>query len=355
MSTTEQAQNKGNGTLTNAELSAFAEQMSLVLHAGISAMEGISIMKEDAESSRDQQILGTILDEMMTGGYLSPALAASGAFPPYFVQMTEIGERTGNLDSVMDALEKHYDREDSIRKSTRNAVLYPMILTGMMLLVIILLLVKVMPVFNEVFVSLGAEMTGLPAVLLGIGNAIRAYAVIFILLILVILILIFILFRTDAGQSAMRNFTQRFPSARKSRRTVSACRFADAMSMALAAGLTPDEGMEMASGLSEDPDFTKELEACRSEMMEGKGFAAALSERGIFSGIYSRMLSIGQKTGTLDRVMGEIADMYQDEIDTKINNRLATMEPLLVILMSAAIGVIMLSVMFPLLGLMSSM
>ena len=343
MSTKEQTPSRGNNPLTNSELSAFAEQMALVLHAGISAMEGISIMKEDAESPRDRQILETVLDEMMTGGYLSPALAASGAFPPYFVQMTEIGERTGNLDSVMDALEKHYDREDSIRKSTRNAVLYPMILTGMMLLVIILLLVKVMPVFNEVFVSLGAEMTGLPAVLLGIGNAIRTYAV------------IFILFRTDAGQAAMRNFTRSFPSARKSRRTVSACRFADAMSMALAAGLTPDEGMEMASGLSEDPDFTKELEACRNDMTEGKGFAAALSDRGIFSGIYTRMLSIGQKTGTLDRVMGEIADMYQDEIDTKINNRLATMEPLLVILMSAAIGVIMLSVMFPLLGLMSSM
>jgi len=107
--------------------------------------------------------------------------------------------------------------------------------------------------------------------------------------------------------------------------------------------------------LNEDPDFAVVLNKTKQDMENGKSFSSAVFDNKIFSGIYSRMLSIGQKTGCMDQVMGRIADMYQTEIDARTSNRLAVIEPLLVIVMSVVIGAIMLSVMFPLLGLMSSM
>ena len=349
------SQEQNTKKLSDVEHASFAGQMALILKSGISAVEGISIMKEDAVSESDAKVLETIMNSMLEQGYFAPALKSAGVFSDYFVNMTEIGERTGNLDSVMAALEKHYEREDSIRKSTQNAVLYPLGLSAMMILVIAVLLVRVMPVFNEVFLSLGAEMTGLPALLLQIGTAIRSYAVIIMIVIFAVMAVIFLMNRTSGGRDSFRNFTRIFPTVKKSRRQTAACRFADVMSMTLSAGLTPDESMDLALSLNEDPDFGAELKACRDDMHEGAGFSDTLYKHQIFSGIYSRMLSIGQKTGSMDQVMGQIADMYQNEIDLRINNRLATLEPVLVIVMSVAIGAIMLSVMFPLLGLMSSM
>lgn len=341
--------------LSFTELSSFAGQMALVLKSGISALEGITIMKEDAASEKDAAIYGKIEESMLTTGYFAPALKEAGVFPPYFVNLTEIGERTGNLDSVMQALEAHYEREDSIRQSTRNAVFYPMILTAMMLVVIAVLLVRVMPVFNEVFLSLGTEMTGLPAVLLSIGDGLRRYLLIIILIVFALLLVIFVINRTNEGRGALLKLTSHFPGVRKSNHAVAACRFASAMQMTLSSGLTPDESMDLACELNEDPDFAVVLNKTKQDMENGKSFSSAVFDNKIFSGIYSRMLSIGQKTGCMDQVMGRIADMYQTEIDTRTSNRLAVIEPLLVIVMSVVIGAIMLSVMFPLLGLMSSM
>lgn len=345
---------KAGRALTVSELSAFCGQMAIVLKAGISAYEGITIMRDDAESSEDHALLAKIAEDMELQGSFSHALRSTGVYPEYLIHMVEIGERTGNLDTVMKSLEDHYEREENIRLSTRNAVFYPLILSAMMIAVIIVLLVQVMPVFNDVFRGLGTEMTGFPAFLMNVGNWIRTYSAFFLIVVFAVMLVIFILYRTSAGREALRRFARRFRSVRRSDHALAACRFAGAMSMTLSAGLTPDESLELAIKLNEDPDFGQKLDRLSADVAEGKGFANSLYKNEVFTGIYSRMISIGQKTGSIDQVMGQVADMYQDEIDTRLGNRLATLEPLLVIVMSVVIGAILLSVMFPLLGIMSS-
>ena len=340
--------------LTAPELSAFCGQMALVLKSGISAYEGVTIMRDDAETEEDRKLLDQVAQEMEMTGSFAESLRSTGIYPAYLLNMVEIGERTGNLDNVMHSLEEHYEREEAIRRSTQNAVLYPLILSAMMIAVIIVLLVRVMPVFNAVFRGLGAEMTGLPAFLMNVGSVLRTYAVVIMIVIFAIMLIIFLLYRTNRGRETFRRFGRRFKSIRNSDHAIAACRFASAMSMTLAAGLTPEESVELAARLNEDPDFGQKLKACEKDLSEGKSFSSTLYDNQIFSGIYARMVSIGAKTGSIDQVMGQVADMYQEEIDTRLNNRLATLEPVLVIVMSVAIGAILLSVMFPLLGIMSS-
>ena len=340
--------------LSDAELAAFSGQMALILKSGISAFEGISIMREDAASEDDRAILNRIYSEMESSGFFASALKAAGVYPDYYVNMVEIGERTGNLDTVMRSLETHYDREAAIKKSTRNAVFYPLILAAMMFVVIVVLLVKVMPVFNDVFLGLGAEMTGLPAVLMNLGGVIRNSAVGLVIVLCVVILLIYLATRTGKGHAVVKKLGRHIPSVRSSNQAIASCRFADAMSMTLSAGLTPEESVELAETLNEDPDFRVRLETCRKDMADGKRFSDCLHDSGIFSGVYARLVSIGGKTGMMDEVMAQIADMYQEEIDARLNNRLAVIEPALVIVVSAVIGVILLSVMFPLLGIMSS-
>lgn len=345
--------NKKQQPFFNPELSGFCSQMAMILHSGISPLEGITIMLEDSTSDREKDILRQILDTLQETADFSLSLKETGLFPSYLVHMVQIGEETGTLDEVMSALSEHYEREDSIAKSIRNAVTYPMIMIGMMLVVILVLLVKVMPIFNQVFVQLGTEMTGVSGALMHIGNAINRYSVVLVILLAAIAAALFFGSRTETGKAALAKFAKHFRFFSSMAQQQAGCRFADVMNLALRSGLTPERGLELAAMLNQDPDFQVKLEVCQKQVNEGEDLSHALFSSGILTGTYARLASIGQKTGSMDQVMKQVSDMYQEEIDTRISNTLAILEPSLIIGLSLIVGIILLSVMLPLMGIMS--
>ncbi len=340
---------------SNLELSAFCGQTALILKSGISAIEGLTMMLEDAASNDEKEILTLLLDKAMETGSLHQALLSADIFPPYLLHMTEIGEETGTLDEVMESLSDHYAREDAINKTIRSSITYPMIMIGMMAVVVIVLLVKVMPIFNQVFIQLGTEMTGFSRVLMNIGQVISTYSGVFIFLLLLIAGLFLYGTRTISGKNLFRKIGYKLKFTKKIHEDIAACRFASGMALTLSSGLNPDRSMELITALNEDPVFQGKITRCQQAMQEGQDLSVALLTAGIFTGMYARMISIGSKTGTLDHVMNEIAEQYQTEIDTRMNNLLAVLEPTLVVLLSLIVGVILLSVMLPLMGIMSSL
>lgn len=339
---------------SNLELSSFCGQMSLILKSGISSMEGLTIMLEDAVSADEKTILTKLLSNMQETGSLCQALTRAKVFPAYMLHMVEIGEETGTLDEVMESLKNHYEREEFISKSIRNAVTYPMIMTGMMVVVIIVLLVKVMPVFNQVFVQLGTEMTGFSRMLMDTGTAINRYSAVLIVVIAIIAGAILYGTHTESGKKLFRKMGHKVKFTRSIYEEIAACRFASGMALTLSSGLNPDRSMELVISLNDDPIFQKKIELCQNEINQGKELSEALASSGMFTGIYARMASVGSKTGSLDQVMNEVAEMYQEDIDTQMNNLLAVLEPTLVVLLSLIVGVILLSVMLPLMGIMSN-
>lgn len=339
---------------SNLELSSFCGQIALILKSGISSMEGLTIMLEDAASSDEKSILEALLANMQETGSLYQALESLDIYPSYMLHMVQIGEETGTLDEVMQSLQNHYEREDSINKSIRNSITYPMIMTGMMAVVIIVLLVKVMPIFNQVFIQLGTEMTGFSRMLMNIGTAINRYSIAFIIILVALAGFIFYGTRTASGKNVFRNLGYKLKFTKAIYEEIAACRFASGMALTLSSGLNPERSMELVNSLNDDPVFQKKIDRCQSEVDEGNDLSQALFTSGMFTGVYARMASIGSKTGSMDQVMEQIAGLYQDDIDTRMNNILAVLEPTLVILLSLIVGVILLSVMLPLMGIMSS-
>lgn len=185
--------------LSNPELSSFSSQLSLILRSGISALEGISIMLEDASSEEEKAILNALSENLQETGSLNEALEQTQLFPAYMTRMVRIGEETGTLDDVMAALGDHYAREDTIARTIRSAVTYPMIIISMMIVVILVLIIKVMPIFNQVFIQLGSEMSGFSRVLMDLGNTINRYSVVFIAVLAVIVIGFFAYNHTAKG------------------------------------------------------------------------------------------------------------------------------------------------------------
>lgn len=339
--------------LTNAEVQAFCSQMSMILKSGISSTEGISIMLDDSQNKEEQDFLKVTLDTLNVTGSLYEALKDTGACPDYFLYMVQIGEQTGTLDDVMTSLSDYYEKEDSLSKTIRTAVSYPLMMIVMMIAVILILITKVMPVFNQVFHQLGSDMTGISRGFLNMGTFLNSHAVIFTIILLALVVLFIYLFRTSSGQKKLKNFARHFGVMRKLSEKIATRRFADGLALTLGSGLTPQDSLHFSLQLVEKSDFRTRLEACEDAVSCGDDLCDTLLKHHIFPGLYARMASIGSRTGSMDEVMKKIASCYEEEIDEQIDGLISAIEPTLVIILSIIVGIILLSVMLPLVSIMA--
>ncbi len=340
---------------SNMEAASFCSQMAIILKSGISSIEGITIMLEDASQENEKQLLLQIQETLMQTGSLYEALAAAGVFPAYLLNMVQIGEQTGKLDDVMDSLANYYEKEASLAQTIKNAVTYPLIMLMMMTLVILVLITKVMPVFNQVFEQLGTQMTGFSRIILNIGVFINAHAIIFFGILAALVIFVIFLIKSAKGQSLFRSFADKFASNRDLSQKIAAYRFSNGMALTLSSGLTPEECLNLTSELTEQASFRSKLEQCRASVSQGSDLCEVLLEQGIFSGTYARMATIASRTGVLDEIMDKIAAQYEEDIDARISGMIAAIEPTLVIILSVIVGIILLSVMLPLMGIMAGL
>ena len=347
--------NKNLTPLSNTEAAAFCSQMAIILKSGISSIEGVSIMLEDSKNPEEKELLSQIHETLMHTGILYESLSETKAFPDYLLHMVQIGEQTGKLDEVMESLADYYEKEANLAQTVKNAVTYPFIMIIMMVLVIVVLVTKVMPVFNQVFRQLGSEMTGFSRAVLNAGEFMNRYSIIFICMFAVIILGILYIMKSAKGQRIFRRFLDKFTNTRALSEKIAAYRFSNGMALTLSSGLTPEECLNLTVELTEQGAFRNRLEQCRESVSQGEDLCDTLLQNAIFSGIYARMAAIGSRTGVLDEVMKKIARQYEEDIDTRIAGIIATVEPTLVIVLSVIVGVILLSVMLPLISIMAGL
>lgn len=310
-------------------------------------------MLEDSSSAQEREILTAIQDTLNTTGVFSAGLEDAGVFPDYMLNMVRLGEQAGRLDEVMGALALHYEREAGLAAAIKSAVTYPCIMIGMMLLVVLVLVTKVLPVFHQVFAQFGTNASGMSGALMNAGQALNHYSVVFVIILAVLIVLFIYFSRTESGKIAATKIFSGFRPTQSFYHKNAACRFASGMALTLKSGLTPEEGLKMAGELISNPAFQAKLERCSSLLEEGTPLTEALSKSGIFTGVHARMLLVGDRTGSIDDAMQKIASQYEDELDESISSAISVIEPTLVAVLSIIVGLILLSVMIPLMGILS--
>ena len=332
--------------LSNAEISAFCAQLSMVLNAGMPTYYGISILCDEAPDEATRVLLEKIYKPMEQGVSLYGALKETNVFPPYVLNMIQLGEEAGRLDEVLKSLSRYYEREDTIRSSIRSSIVYPFILTILMVSVIIVMVAKVLPIFSQIYAELGSELTGAAKALMNISTAINQYIVIFAILFVVALVTGIIVLRTDLGKILFQKQGLAV--------SIAASRFANCMFLALSSGLDTDTGLNLAHTLVNNPYMQHKIDVCKEAISHGDTFASALLKSDIFSKMYTSWIAIGSKTGSMDDVMQHISEAYQKETEERLSHYIAVLEPTLVIILCAFIGLILVSFLLPLLGIMSS-
>ena len=340
--------------LTDRQLALFCRGLSLQLRAGISLTDGIYLLAQDmtGEDSKDLERMARLMDE---GAKLSEALEEAGNFPPYLRGMVRIGEQTGKLEQTLHALAEFYDRRSQQRRQIKNAISYPAMVFTLMLLVVGVLLVKVMPVFDGVYASLGSRLTGVAAGLLYLGQLLQR-GLPAILGALAAVLLVALLYAKQAPFRKWVNFRYqiRFGDRGISRKYNNA-RFAGALAMGLSSGLSIEEAMELAEQLLHDiPGAAKRCRICITAMEQRETLSEAMAHAELLPPSESRMLAVGLRAGNGDRVMEEIALRLQQQAEQALEDTVAKIEPAMVLAASLLVGVILLSVMLPLMNIMSA-
>lgn len=342
----------GRIKLSEAEVSAFCEQLGYMVRAGISLEEGLLLLQEEEKSFVGRRILAMLSESVARGETLGAAVAATGAFPPYMARMVAVGEAAGRLEEVLGSLRDYYERQAELAKNIRSALTYPLVMIAMMAAVIFVIVVRVLPVFAEVFRRLGSNVSGFVQGLIDFGAAVNDSAAVLAAVLAALLIAYFILRASPRGNAWGRALAQRlFPATS---RAVYAGRFAAAMALMLGSGMNVEEAMGMAAGVMDQGPLRERAAALQRAMEQGGSFAEAVIATGLYPGLYGRMIAVGFRTGTLETVMRRIAAHYGQEADRRIQGAVGALEPTLVAALCLIVGLVLLSVMLPLIGVMSA-
>ena len=324
-----------------SQLSAFCLQISLLLEAAVPLDEGFSIMAEDAEDENEKKMLLYMAEGAELGDPCFKVLEDTGVFPAYVVRMAKLGQETGTLDQMMKSLSGYYEKEDRLIKTVKNAVTYPAMMIFMLLVVLFVLFVKVMPIFSKVYEQLGAEMSPVAQSAIRLGGIFSGVA-----LVLVALIAVVVAGMSIAAKMGIHvNFIQNVIRQR---------RFTAVLSLTLRSGLEFEKGIELAGGLAENDMISEQLKKCSEKLELGESYYDAFKETGMFSGFYIQMIKVGTRSGHLDSVMEEISNDYEEIADTAIDNMIARFEPTIVAVLAVSVGLVLLSVMLPLAGVLSA-
>ena len=337
------------------EMITFCSQMAIILQSGISPFEGISILMDDQKNPEGSAILKEIYGEMELGSGLCEGMEKAKVFPVYACQMVRLGETSGRLDEVMKALADYYSQEAALYRTVRHAVAYPLFMLVMMLGVLVILMIKVMPVFQEVFLSLGTQLNGPAGAVLRMGQIMSRYSGLLLGLLGAGLVLFFWFSKTEKGREKLSVWMRKSKVTSKFIRKTAQYRLAFGMGMSLRSGLDPERSLEMMIELVGEPETAAKIADCIERMKNGSFFGEAIAQEDIFDGMHNRMIRIGQRAGSLDQVMEEIAHQCSQEASDNIWNKISVIEPTVVILLAVFVGLILLSVMLPLMSMMSEM
>ncbi len=340
--------------LTNQETAEFCQNMALLLHAGLPLADCLYLLaQEETHWLKDSyQKMGEELDR---GQSLSAAMENSGLFPVCASGMAQVGERTGRLEEALRTLASYYETQHRAISHLRAAITYPMVLLAVMLAVIVILLVQVLPVFAQVYASLGSQLTGISAFLLQLGQGISKALPILLPVAGLCLLLIFLVLTVSPVQQKFAAFWQRRFGDRGIFRKYNNALFAKALAMGFGSGLPLSESVSIARKLLEDnPGMVQRIDSCAQQLEAGVMVTDAMAGAELLNPAGCRMLSVGLRGGNSEQVMEEIAQKMLEEAQNAMETKLSRIEPTMVLLCSLLVGGILLCVMLPLIHILSA-
>ncbi len=344
---------KTKSRLTPDELSGFCTQVAMMLESGIPMYVGMEALAQTQQGA-NKELYQRLSEQVVQTGTLCEAMRKTEGWPAYLVEMVGIGERTGKLDAVMTDLAGYYQRESRMRQAIRSAVTYPVVLGVMMVLIILVMLVKVLPVFRSVMANLGVSMTDSGNMMMRMGLYIGWVVLAIVGLLVLAIVVCCVLMRTPLRPKLLKTVNRLFPPLRHITLRLSSARVASVLSMMLSGGFPLQEALDMVPNVLDDSLARSQISKVRERVEAGDALGDALTQTGLFDEMSNCIIRTGCTVGKADQAMGRVAREYEQRAEESIDQLVSILEPTLVGVLAVVIGAILLSVMLPMAGIITS-
>ena len=338
------------------EFLVFNQELATLLKAGMPLVQSLDILRQRVTNPTFKAVLDGIYEKVKSGTALSEAFADHGdLFPPVYSASLMAGERSGNLDAVIRRYVAYEKIIGSVRRRTISALIYPAVLTALMVVLVGIIVLKVVPAFSEFYSTFDAELPLSTRIMMGI-SAIVVNNVWFIIIGMVGAVILFRAWVRQPSQKARwHHLVLRLPWAGPTVRKFATSQLARTLATLLGGGIPLVNALEIAARSMNNRYIARELDDVGRQVREGESFARALLARGVFPDVAVKMVEVGEQTGALQEMLNSLADFYDEEIETEVGRFITLIEPALLVLMGVVIAVVVLALYMPLFELTSVM
>jgi type IV pilus assembly protein PilC len=341
---------------TKTELVVFTRQLSTMISAGISLLEAIEVLAEQAESPGMKACCNRLAADLRGGSDLSAAMSACPkVFSSLYVSMVTAGEASGQMDVILQRLADYVEATEELKREIRSAMTYPVISLVLVLSITAFLMIGVVPGFKEVFDGLGAELPALTKTTLAISDWMRAKWYLVFAGLFGLVGGFVILKRTPQGALALDHATLRMPIFGVLARKICLARFSRTFATLVRSGVPIMGTLDIVAATAGNRVISNVVLASRDSVRNGNMLSEPLSKSKVFPPMVVRMIAIGEKSGALEALLEKIAEFYDSQVKAAIKSLTSLIEPLLICFMGGIVGVVILSVFLPILNIIGEL
>lgn len=337
------------GKITTRDLVVFTRQFATMIDAGLPLVTCLEIQADQQPSKRFKQVLRQVKADVEQGSTFAEALRKHPKpFDELYVNLVQAGEVGGILDTILNRLAVYLEKADALKRKVKGAMVYPTTVLVVAIAVITLLLVKVIPVFAQMFSDFGGALPAPTQMVVDISEWLQKY-IMMLLAVTAVVIVAFVQARARIPRFRYRTdaLFLKIPLFGSLLKKVAVSRFSRTLGTMISSGVPILDALEICARTAGNKVIEAALMRTRAAIAEGRTIAEPLQAAGVFPGMVVQMIAVGEQTGAMDSMLGKIADFYDDEVDAAVAALTALMEPAMMVFLGGAIGGILMAMYLP--------
>ncbi|MBW2102862.1 MAG: type II secretion system F family protein [Deltaproteobacteria bacterium] len=334
--------------VTTKDVVVFTRQFSTMIDAGLPLVQGLTILAEQTENKTFRQTLKQVTKDVESGATLAEALKKHPKiFDNLFVNLVAAGEVGGILDTILQRLAAYIEKAEKLKSQIKSAMTYPLVVVVIAILVISVILIFVIPVFQDMFSSVGSALPAPTQMVVAMSRFVKGN-IHYLIGGLILFIFLFRRYRnTEKGRKQTDALALKLPVFGTLLKKVAVARFTRTLGTMISSGVPILDALEVVARTSGNVVLEEVVFDVRSSIAEGQSIAEPLSETDIFPSMVTQMISVGEATGALDTMLEKIADFYDDEVDAAVDALTSMLEPLLMVFLGGSIGGLVIAMYLP--------
>jgi type IV pilus assembly protein PilC len=332
------------------DLVVFSRQFSTLINAGMPIVRALYVLSEQTQNDKFKEVIDSVRGDVEAGLSLSEALEKHPkVFSRLYVEMVRAGEIGGMLDGVLLRIADQLEKEADLRRKVKSAMAYPLFVVGFAFLVLSFLLIFIVPIFARIFEDLGGTLPLLTRIVMAVSNILTSFWGILVYLALGVAVFLFLRWKkTERGRKVWGRISLKIPlKIGEVIQKVALARFARTLGTLSAAGVPVLQALEITATSSGNWVVENALLKSRDSVREGIPIYKPLEEEAIFPPMVTRMIAVGEETGDIDGMLQKIAEFYESDVDATVKALTSIMEPAMIVVVGAIVGVIVISMYLP--------